>query len=147
MPQVSGGATRDPALEAAENDLFDALDERLDTTDRDVLDSYFCGARSQREVAARLGISRYAVNRSTDNIKQTVFSLQPACADCKSGVCGRIAPSSRPLPFPGKEPHLWGAAPQGVCVFKSGSSPAMQIRSEMKRTRTFQGLTSTITVS
>ncbi len=67
----------DPLAEAAAGDLYDRLASVIVEDDVAVLDAYLAGTRSQRQIAETLGVSRYAVNRSTENIQQALLTLLP----------------------------------------------------------------------
>lgn len=67
---------QDPAEEAAARDLLEELSSRLQAEDMKVLDAYLSNSNlSQRKIAERLGVSRYAVAGSVGNIKHALSSL------------------------------------------------------------------------
>jgi RNA polymerase sigma factor (sigma-70 family) len=75
MAEIAGPLSSNPAEEAATRDLHDKLVSRLSQSDLDVMDAYLSGTNSQRKIADALGISRYAVRRSTENIQEELLAL------------------------------------------------------------------------
>jgi RNA polymerase sigma factor (sigma-70 family) len=77
LAEVPQTLTRDPAEEAADRDLYEALASHLDRTELDVLDAFLSGTPSQRRIAGELGLSRYTVSQAVARIKEVLQHLLP----------------------------------------------------------------------
>lgn len=75
LDAVADSREPDPLAETSARDLLQRLVERLDAEERDVLEQYLAGARSERQVAAALGGTRYAAGQATESIRRKVEQL------------------------------------------------------------------------
>jgi RNA polymerase sigma factor (sigma-70 family) len=75
VEEISHPRICDPAEEAATRDLYNELVSRLSRTEQEVLEVFLSGTSSQRKIAGEMGISRYAVSQSIENIKQELRAL------------------------------------------------------------------------
>ena len=66
---------RDPVGDADTEDLLHALRNRLDGTERTVLDARLEGHHSERKIAAATGLTRHAVGRATEGITNALADL------------------------------------------------------------------------
>lgn len=72
--EFSGGAS-DPVADALAQDLYDELLSRIDDEERAVLESRLDGVASQRDVAKRLGWTRYQAMRAGGDLERKAGSL------------------------------------------------------------------------